>query len=63
MTSTEPVLLDFRRAGEFLGVSHWVVRNLVWNGQLSFVRLGRKHLLDRRDLVEWVEKAKERNKN
>jgi excisionase family DNA binding protein len=63
MASSEPILLDFRQAGQLLGVSHWVIRNLVWSGELAFVRLGRKHLMDKRDLLAWVEKAKECNKN
>jgi excisionase family DNA binding protein len=63
MATIEPILLDFRQAGELLGVTHWTVRNLVWSGELAFVRLGRKFMLDRRDLLAWVERTKECNKN
>lgn len=63
MTSTEPILLDFRQAGQLLGVTHWTIRNLVWSGELPFVRLGRKHLVTRSDLLKWIERAKECNKN
>jgi len=62
-TSSEPILLDLHQAGELLGVSHWVVRGLVWNGELPFIRLGRKHLIDRADIVRWIAKAKEVVKN
>ena len=63
MAASEAILLDFHQAGELLGVSPWSVRNLVWSGELAFVRIGRKHMVDRRDLIKWVERAKECNKN
>jgi excisionase family DNA binding protein len=63
MSASEQILLDIKQAGQLLGTTHWVVRSLIWAGEIPFVRLGRKLMLDRRDLLAWVERTKECNKN
>jgi excisionase family DNA binding protein len=51
-------LLDVRAAGEYLGVSAWTVRELVWKGDLVAVKLGRLVRLDIRDLDCFIEASK-----
>jgi len=47
-------LYDVRQAGIFLGVSPWTVRELVWRGELSAIRVGRLIRLDLRDLESFI---------
>lgn len=54
-----PRLMSIRSAGSFLGISHWSIRSLIWEGELPFVRIGRAHMLDRDDLLRWVASRKE----
>ncbi len=53
-------LLSLKAAGDYLSISFWAVRTLIWNGQLASVRMGRRVLVDVRDLDAWIEKNKER---
>lgn len=53
-------LLDVRAAGEYLGLSPWTVRRLCWGGDLPEVRIGRRLLVDVRDLEVFVLRAKAR---
>ena len=53
-----PRLLSVRQAAAYLGISHWTVRELVWKGELPEVRLGRRLLLDLRDLDRLIEARK-----
>lgn len=53
-------LLDVKDAGAYLGVSHWTVRDLLNQGQIPYCRIGRKILLDLRDLDKFVEGLKEK---
>jgi excisionase family DNA binding protein len=58
--SVSPRLLNVRSASEFLGISCWSVRALVWDGCLPFVTVGRAHYIDRADLEDWISRSKER---
>ncbi len=49
-------LYDVKQAGVFLGVSDWTVRELIWRGDLSHVRVGRLIRLDMRDLEAFIAK-------
>jgi excisionase family DNA binding protein len=51
-------LVDVNRAGEYLGVAAWTVREMCWRGDLPFCRVGRLVRLDLRDLDAWIESAK-----
>ena len=53
-------LLSVEAAARYLGTTVWAVRCLVWDGALPHVRLGRRHLVDVRDLDLLVEKLKTR---
>ncbi len=54
-----PRLLDYRAASSYLSLSYWSVRTLVVNGEVPHVKLGKRVLLDRLALDEWVEKNNE----
>jgi len=65
-----PRLLDLKAAGEYLSVSYWTMRDLVFAGVLPTVRIPcpragdgraiRRILVDRHDLDAFIEKNKER---
>jgi excisionase family DNA binding protein len=54
-------LLSILEAAEFLNISSWQVRRLVWRGDLPAVRIGRLVRLDREDLDAYITSQKCRN--
>ena len=54
-----PRLLDYQAASSYLSLSYWSVRTLVVNGEVPHVKFGKRVLLDRLALDEWVEKNHE----
>ena len=58
---TDCRLLSVVQAAEYLGVSAWHVRRLVWGGDLPAVRMGRLVRLDRIDLDKFIDEQKFRN--
>ena len=57
--SAVPRLFSLKRAADYLGVSYWTIRDYIFRGELPSVRLGRRVLVDVRDLDALVEKYKE----
>ena len=53
-------LYDVKDAGVYLGISHWTIRELLNRGEIPYCRIGRKILLDLRDLDGFVEGLKEK---
>jgi excisionase family DNA binding protein len=51
-------LYSIPEAAEYLGRSVWSIRELIWNGSLSCVRMGRRVHLDIIDLDQWIERNK-----
>jgi excisionase family DNA binding protein len=51
-------LLTLNQAAEYLAVSHWTLRKLIWAGAISHVRIGRLVQLDRADLDAFIEAKK-----
>jgi len=51
-----PRLLSYKDAGIYMSLSYWSLRTLVVNGEIPHVRFGKRILLDRMALDEWVEK-------
>ncbi len=47
-------LYDVNQAGDFLGVSGWSVREMIWRGDLPHVRVGRLIRVDLRDLENYI---------
>ena len=54
-----PRLLDYRSAGAYLSLSYWSLRELVLNGEIPHLKFGKKVLIDRRDLDDWIDRRKE----
>jgi excisionase family DNA binding protein len=59
-TSNGGRLLTLNQAAEYLALSHWTLRRLVWRGDLPHVRIGRLVQLDRADLDAWIDSQKTR---
>jgi excisionase family DNA binding protein len=53
-------LLNLREAAFYLGVSVWTLRGMLHNGDLPYVRAGRRLLVDRQDLDRWIDAHKTR---
>jgi excisionase family DNA binding protein len=51
-------LLTIKEAGAYLALGPWRVRSLIYRGELPYVRLGRRILLDLKDLDFFVEAKK-----
>ena len=51
-------LLTLNEAGAYIGLSHWRVRSLIYSGQLAYVRLGRRILIDLKDLDALIDSKK-----
>lgn len=56
-----PRLLSLKAASEYVGLSLWSLRELIWSGNLPVVRLpgGRKQFLDTQDLEAFIKNNKE----
>ncbi len=56
----EPRLLRVNDAARYLSIAVWCLRSLVWEGQLSPVKLGRSRrlLFDRADLDAFIDRQK-----
>ena len=53
-------LVSLAEASVYLAVSDWTVRAMVWRGDLPHVRLGKRILIDSRDLDGWIDREKVR---
>ena len=53
-------LFTLNEAGAYIGLSHWRVRSLIYSGQLAYVRLGRRILIDLKDLDALIDSRKQR---
>jgi excisionase family DNA binding protein len=58
MPDAEPLLIDISATAKTLAVSERTVWGLAKDKSLKSVRIGRRLLFDRRDLFEFVDKAK-----
>jgi excisionase family DNA binding protein len=56
--AAEPLLLDIHGAARALSSSVWAVRSLLWDGQIPFVKIGRKYLIDPADIRAFVAREK-----
>ncbi len=52
-------LLDLRSASQYLGLSYWTLRTMIFNHEIPFIRAGRRILIDQQDLDRWIEEHKE----
>ncbi len=51
-------LLSQKGAAEYLGVSYWTLRDLNFQGVLPYLKIGRRILLDIKDLDDYIQKSK-----
>jgi excisionase family DNA binding protein len=51
-------LLSLDDAAFYVGLSYWGLRGMLHNGDLPYVRAGRRLLVDRQDLDRWIEAHK-----
>jgi excisionase family DNA binding protein len=54
----EPLLLDIRGTARVLSSTVWTVRSLLWNGEIPFIKIGRKFLITPEDLRTFIEQKK-----
>jgi excisionase family DNA binding protein len=59
IAKTQARLRSLRGAAFYLGLSYWTVRGLIWDGQLPYVRVGRRILIDCEDLDDFIERCKQ----
>ena len=60
MAESSKRLYTLKQAGAYIGLSHWRVRTLIDSGQLAYVRLGRRILIDLKDLDALIDSNKQR---
>lgn len=57
-STTEPMLVDLKRAAFLLGSTVWTVRGLLWDKRMPFVKIGRRFLIDVSDIRTFVASLK-----
>ena len=55
-------LYDIQAVGAYLGIPAHTVREIIWRGDLPYVRIGRRQYLDIRDVDQFIEQSKTREK-
>jgi excisionase family DNA binding protein len=56
--SPAPRLLRIVEASRYLSATPWFIRSLIWSHSIPFLQLGKRHLIDVRDLDAYVEQQK-----
>jgi excisionase family DNA binding protein len=56
-------LLSVQEAGTVIGLGQWRIRALIYRGELPYVRLGRRILVDIRDIEALIEANKQRERS
>lgn len=59
----QPKLLNIKKASIYSGIPVWGIRQLIWNEQIPYIRLGVKYYIARDDLDSWIENNKIRGLN
>jgi excisionase family DNA binding protein len=54
-------LFTINEAGAYLALGPWRVRSLIWAGELAFIKLGRRILIDRKDLDALLDSKKQKH--
>ncbi len=54
----KPRLLSQHEAASYLGVSYWTLRDLIFRGEIPYIRIRRRILVDRADLDSYIGKFK-----
>lgn len=59
-TSVAERYLSVPEGARFMGISAWTLRELARKGEIKRIKIGRRVLFDRRDLIDFLESRKER---
>ena len=51
-------LMSIKEAADEYGASVWFWRSRLWSGDLPFVKVGRKQLIDRQDIEQFIRQHK-----
>ncbi len=54
----EPRLLRIPEAAHYLSATPWFIRSKLWAGEIPFLRLGKRFLIDRADLDSFIDRQK-----
>ena len=54
-------LYSIKELVAFFGVTPWFWRSQIWGGQLAFVQVSRKMLIDHKDVEAFIQKNKSTN--
>ena len=57
-TCSEPRLLTIKAAAQYLSVTVWFIRGLVYGKEVPALKLGNRWVIDKADLDAYVEKRK-----
>ena len=52
-------LSSIKQVAARLSISTWTVRELIWSGEMPHVRIGKRILLDDRDVDHYIEDMKQ----
>jgi excisionase family DNA binding protein len=55
---TQSRLLSQEAAARYLGVSKWTLRDLLFRGDIPYVKIGRRLLIDVQDLDAYITQSK-----
>ncbi len=53
-----PRCLTIKQAALYLGCTVWAVRELLWKGEIPFLRVGKRQVIDIRDLDAFIDARK-----
>jgi excisionase family DNA binding protein len=56
-----PRLLSLKAASTYMGLTLWMVRRMVWDGEVNFVQAGRKIFIEVEELGRWVQQHRCKN--
>jgi len=57
----ESPVFTLKEAAEFLKCSVWTIRSLIWNGDVSYQKLGKHFVVSRKELEQFLESRWRRN--
>ena len=54
-------LYSIKELVKIIGATEWFWRTQIWDGQLPYVQVGRKMLIDHKDVEAFIQKHKVKN--
>ena len=54
-------LYSIKELVALIGATEWFWRSQIWDGQLPYIQVGRKQLVDHQDVENFIEKNKYKN--